>query len=40
MIRIALDGEMDLKEHFHSKLSVAEDKDTFYILNKVFWQKW
>lgn len=37
VIRIALDGEMDLKEHFQSKLAIAQDKALFYILNKAFW---
>ena len=40
VIRIALDGEMDLKEHFSAKLSASSDKDVFYLLNKTFWQKW
>ena len=40
VIRIALDGELDLKEHFQSKLAQAASGDTFYLLNKAFWQKW
>lgn len=40
VIRIALDGELDLKEHFQSKLARASQSDIFYILNKTFWQKW
>ena len=40
VIRVALDGQMDLKEHFQSKLATASDKDIFYLLNKAFWQKW
>ena len=40
VIRIALDGELDLKEHFQSKLAIASQSDQFYLLNKAFWQKW
>jgi len=40
VIRVALDGEMDLKEHFQARLATASDKDVFYLLNKAFWQKW
>ena len=40
VIRIALDGEMDLKLHFQSKLAVASSEDCFYLLTKSFWQKW
>ena len=40
VIRVALDGEMDLKEHFQTRLAVASSEDTFYILNKTFWQRW
>ena len=40
VIRIALDGELDLKVHFQQALSTAKSQDTFYILNKAFWLKW
>jgi len=40
VIRIALDGETDLKEYFSAKLAVASSDDTFYILAKSFWQRW
>ena len=40
VIRIALDGELELKEHFQSKLAIASQSDQFYLLNKSFWQKW
>jgi len=40
VIRIALDGEMDLKEHFQSNLAKAASEDQFYALNKTFWHKW
>ena len=40
VIRIALEGEMDLKENLQSKLKVASENDVFHILNKAFWLKW
>jgi len=40
VIRILLNGEMDLKVHFQTALAKSVAEDTHNVLAKAFWQRW